>query len=59
MEKKPFYMSRTVWGAFIVFLYVLLTEFGIDLSPYKEIIISSGGLLGVVGLAGKLEKLKK
>ena len=56
MKDKSWYKSRAVWGGLIIAAYGLLTAFGIDLSSYKEVIITIASGLGIIGIRGALGK---
>jgi len=51
---KPWFYSKTVWAAVLIAAYGILAQFGVDLSSYKELIITLAGALGVVGIRGAL-----
>jgi len=54
MKDKQWYMSRTVWGGLIIAAYGVLVAIGIDISAYKEAIISIATGLGIIGLRAAL-----
>ena len=56
LPDKPWYMSKTVWAAVIIAVYGISSQAGLDLSQYKELIISLATALGVVGIRGHLGK---
>jgi len=56
LNDKPWYMSRTVWAAVVIAVYGISSQLGLDLSQYKELIITLAGSLGIVGLRGALSK---
>ena len=55
---KAWYQSKTIYAGLIILLYGLSSVFGIDLSPYKEVIITVASGLGIIGLRGALPTKK-
>lgn len=52
---KEFYKSKTIYAGAIIILYGVLTASGVDLTPYKEVIISLAAGLGIVGIRNALK----
>lgn len=48
---KKWYKSKTVWAGLIILVYGLFSG---QLEPYKEVIISVAGGLGLVGIRNAL-----
>lgn len=53
--EKDWYKSKTIWAGVIILAYGLFTVLGVDLSPYKEVIITAASGLGIIGLRSALE----
>lgn len=56
MKDKPFWKSRTVWAGLIIAAYGVLNAVGINLEPYKEVIISLASGLGIIGIRAAITK---
>ena len=52
--KKNWYESKTVWAGMLILAYGIASAIGVDLVPYKELIISIAGGLGLVGIRNAL-----
>lgn len=59
LKDKPWYMSKTIWAAVIVAAMVILTQCGVDLSAYNELIYGLAAALGITGIRGALDEIKK
>lgn len=53
--EKNWYASKTVIAGLIIALYGIAIQAGIDLSPYKELIISLATGLGIIGIRSALK----
>ncbi len=59
MKDKPFWKSKTVYAGLIIAAYGILSAVGIDLTPYKEIIITLASGLGIIGIRSAIGNNKK
>lgn len=53
--EKEWYQSKTVYAGLIIAVYGILSALGVNLVPYKEVIISVATGLGLVGIRSALK----
>ena len=56
MEKKPFYLSKTIWAAIMIAAVGILKAFNVDIPT--DLIISLAGAFGIYGLRDAIDKNK-